>query len=170
MLKGQPPTFRNGKCSHCGFNERRQGGRYCLECHRNYAQAHRAAQKWRCDRLAAALTCRPLLFLRSGRYFPSVKKNVLISYSSKIANFVHSKTNSYAATKPMFFASQSIAAATARMLVATTGNLISSSNLVVYLAGRRQHDLPGHQASLSDCLARHSSGDDRYVCPREWGQ
>jgi hypothetical protein len=36
MLKGQPPTFRNGKCSHCGVNERRQGGRYCLECHRSY--------------------------------------------------------------------------------------------------------------------------------------
>jgi len=31
MLKGHPPTFRNGKCSRCGFNERRKGGRYCLD-------------------------------------------------------------------------------------------------------------------------------------------
>ena len=45
MLKGQPPTFRNGKCSRCGVNERRRGGRYCLECHRMYSQDHRAAQK-----------------------------------------------------------------------------------------------------------------------------
>jgi hypothetical protein len=33
--------IRNGKCSHCGVNERRKGGRYCLECHRDYVQAHR---------------------------------------------------------------------------------------------------------------------------------
>jgi hypothetical protein len=45
MLKGQPPTFRNGKCSRCGVNERRTGGRYCLECHRSYTRAHRGAQK-----------------------------------------------------------------------------------------------------------------------------
>ena len=44
MLKGQPPTFRNGKCSRCGVNERRKGGRYCLECNRSYTQAYRAAQ------------------------------------------------------------------------------------------------------------------------------
>jgi hypothetical protein len=49
MLKGHPPTFRNGKCSRCGVNERRRGGRYCLECHRTYARAHRAEQR----RLAA---------------------------------------------------------------------------------------------------------------------
>ena len=53
MLKGHPPTFRNGKCSHCGVNERRKGGRYCLECHRSYAQAHRAAQRQNEVRLAA---------------------------------------------------------------------------------------------------------------------
>jgi hypothetical protein len=32
-----------------GVNERRQGGRYCLECHRTYARVHRAEQR----RLAA---------------------------------------------------------------------------------------------------------------------
>jgi len=33
------------------------------------------------DRAAAALDCRPLLFLLSGWYFPSVKKKVLISFA-----------------------------------------------------------------------------------------
>ena len=53
MLKGQPPTFRNGKCSHCGVNERRKGGRYCLECNRRYTQAYQAAQRQNEVRLAA---------------------------------------------------------------------------------------------------------------------
>jgi hypothetical protein len=64
-----------------------------------------------------------------------VKKNVLISHSSNIANFVHSRTNSKALTMPMVFASHSIAAATARMFCGTIGNLISSSNRVAYWFG-----------------------------------
>jgi hypothetical protein len=45
LLKGHPPTFRNGKCSHCGVNERRKGGRYCLECHRSYTQVLSSSAK-----------------------------------------------------------------------------------------------------------------------------
>ena len=36
MLKGKTPRFRNGLCSKCGVNPRREGQRYCKPCHNAY--------------------------------------------------------------------------------------------------------------------------------------